>query len=112
MGVMDSAVTDRAVKMSELMSSPTKADLGALGRDVQPSDLATIIYTSGTTGVPKGVMLTHGNMAANISGFCRDFGFNRGMRCVSFLPLWHVTARCADLGLPNRGVTSARLPQL
>ena len=30
-----------------------------------PKDLATLIYTSGTTGEPKGVMLTHGNIAAN-----------------------------------------------
>ncbi|HSG01901.1 MAG TPA: AMP-binding protein, partial [Vicinamibacterales bacterium] len=35
---------------------------------VQPSDLATIIYTSGTTGEPKGVMLTHGNIMANVAG--------------------------------------------
>lgn len=31
-----------------------------------PSDLAQLVYTSGTTGSPKGVMLTHGNLAANI----------------------------------------------
>jgi long-chain acyl-CoA synthetase len=98
--------------MSNLMGATTKADLGSAGRDVRPSDLATVIYTSGTTGVPKGVMLTHGNMASNITGFCRDFGFSTGMRCVSFLPLSHVTARAVDLGLLNRGVTLAHLPQL
>lgn len=33
--------------------------------DIGPDALATIIYTSGTTGRPKGVMLSHGNLAAN-----------------------------------------------
>ena len=35
-------------------------------RAVAPGDLATIIYTSGTTGEPKGVMLTHANLVANM----------------------------------------------
>ncbi len=41
----------------------------------QPDDLATIIYTSGTTGEPKGVMLTHGNLACNFALSTRPFGF-------------------------------------
>jgi len=110
--VMDDVPGDRAIRMSELMQQGCSVDLQELGRKMQPTDLATIIYTSGTTGVPKGVMLTHGNMASNIGGFCRDFGFRQGMHCVSFLPLSHVTARSVDLGLLNRGVTLAHLPVL
>ena len=110
--VMDDVPGERALRMSELMQQGCNIDLAGVGRAVQSEDLATIIYTSGTTGIPKGVMLTHGNMASNIGGFCQDFGFNQGMHSVSFLPLSHVTARSVDLGLLNRGVTLAHLPSL
>ncbi len=110
--VMDDVPGERAIRVSELMQQSGSVEFEGVGRAVQSTDLATIIYTSGTTGVPKGVMLTHGNMASNIGGFCRDFGFRRGMRSVSFLPLSHVTARSVDLGLLNGGVTLAHLPVL
>ena len=110
--LMDEIADQRAVPMSELMQSPAAHHLDSISHSVGPDDLATVIYTSGTTGVPKGVMLTHGNMASNIHFFLRDFGFQRGMCCVSFLPLSHVTARSVDLGMLYSGVTLAHLPQL
>lgn len=110
--VMDEITDARAVPMAELMQSPGDAQLDSVGRSIHPSDLATIIYTSGTTGVPKGVMLTHGNMAANINFFMIGLGFELGLSCVSFLPLSHVTARCVDIGLLYSGVTIAHLGQL
>jgi long-chain acyl-CoA synthetase len=110
--LLDEIADERAVPMSELMQSPAAHQLDSISHSVRPDDLATVIYTSGTTGVPKGVMLTHGNMASNIHFFLRDFGFQRGMCCVSFLPLSHVTARSVDLGMLYSGVTLAHLPQL
>jgi len=111
--VVMNAIDDSGIsQMKELMQLPADGQPGAIGRAVQADDLATIIYTSGTTGVPKGVMLTHGNMASNINYFCRDFGFQGGLTCISFLPLSHVTARCVDLGLISQGVTLAHLPQI
>jgi long-chain acyl-CoA synthetase len=110
--LMDDIADERAAPMSELMQSPGDPRFDSISHSVQPDDLATVIYTSGTTGVPKGVMLTHGNMASNIHFFLRDFGFQRGMCCVSFLPLSHVTARSVDLGMLYSGVTLAHLPQL
>jgi len=75
-------------------------------------DLASIIYTSGTTGEPKGVMLTHGNMASNVSYSLREFSFTGPQRTVSFLPLSHVTARHVDYDLYSLGFSVAYCPTM
>lgn len=61
----------------------------AVATSVQPDDLATLIYTSGTTGEPKGVMLTHGNLAANLRDICQIFPVAESDSALSFLPLSH-----------------------
>jgi long-chain acyl-CoA synthetase len=76
-------------------------------RLAQPEDLATLIYTSGTTGEPKGVMLTHGNIASNASYTTRDFNFGRGDCSVSYLPLSHITARALDYAMFFNGAQVA-----
>ncbi|MBV9437490.1 MAG: long-chain fatty acid--CoA ligase, partial [Acidobacteria bacterium] len=72
--------------------------------------LATIIYTSGTTGVPKGVMLTHGNLASNLAQTSSSLDWRPGLVFLSFLPLSHVTARHVDYLCFLRGVTVAYCP--
>ena len=74
---------------------------------VQPQDLATLIYTSGTTGEPKGVMLTHGNIASNLNHSTQAFSWGPHSTCISFLPLSHVTARHLDYALFCYGATIA-----
>jgi len=88
------------------------AEIESKARSIAPDDLATIVYTSGTTGTSKGAMLTHGNIASNIS--CSLLGFNMrpGLVSISFLPLCHITARHVDFSLLYHGVTLAYCPFL
>jgi long-chain acyl-CoA synthetase len=65
----------------------------AAALEAAPDDLATLIYTSGTTGDPKGVMLSHGNIASNVTTCVRLFSFTAEDECLSFLPLSHIFER-------------------
>lgn len=104
-----------ATPMSQIMlAGPNARDpqLDAGAGKVQADDLATIIYTSGTTGVPKGVTLTHGNLASNIEYSLKPFGVQSGDISISFLPLSHVTARHVDFAMLYNRVTLAYVPFL
>jgi long-chain acyl-CoA synthetase len=62
---------------------------------VEPDALATLIYTSGTTGPPKGVMLTHRNFCANVTGALEALAVGPDDSCLSLLPLSHSFERMA-----------------
>ncbi len=112
--IMDSAAPpEGAIPFSEVLAG---ADAFSSNRDpvfdelvasVEPGDLATLIYTSGTTGEPKGVALTHGNIAANQNVAPLDFDFTPADALISFLPLSHVTARALDYVMYGHGVQVA-----
>ncbi|KAJ3440272.1 long-chain-fatty-acid--coa ligase [Anaeramoeba flamelloides] len=61
----------------------------------EPEDIATIMYTSGTTGTPKGVILTHQNLIASITGCLLESRFKPSEKDThfSFLPLAHILER-------------------
>ncbi|GBD07522.1 Long-chain-fatty-acid--CoA ligase FadD15 [bacterium HR21] len=61
----------------------------ATAQQVRPEDLLTLIYTSGTTGTPKGVMLTHANVVANIQAALRAVPIDHTDVLLSYLPLSH-----------------------
>lgn len=72
-----------------------KVDHGEVDVDVEPTDLAFLQFTSGSTSRPKGVMVSHRNLAHNseafmIHGLGKDSSFDKG---VTWLPLFH------DMGL-------------
>jgi long-chain acyl-CoA synthetase len=111
--VMDAVETAHAFHMRHLMrEGPTErdAEFDKRAAAVTSADLATIIYTSGTTGTPKGVMLTHGNLASNIECSLQGFDVRPGQTSISFLPLSHVTARHVDFAMLYHGVTLAYCP--
>ncbi len=72
---------------------------------VKPTDLATLIYTSGTTGNPKGVMLSHENLLADVNSSEYSFPVKAYDKALSFLPACHAYERVFQyvyikMGLP------------
>jgi long-chain acyl-CoA synthetase len=65
--------------------------------ETNDSDVATIIYTSGTTGNPKGVRLTHYNLAANVAALLDIAPIREGDRSLAFLPWAHVFGGTVEL---------------
>jgi long-chain acyl-CoA synthetase len=61
------------------------------------SDVACLIYTSGTTGNPKGVILSHFNIASNVSAIHEVFPMSESDRSLSFLPWAHSFGQTAEL---------------
>ncbi|MGA8089724.1 MAG: long-chain fatty acid--CoA ligase [Terracidiphilus sp.] len=115
--MMDGNAPDGAIGFSKILAGADDAGsyrdpvFDALVRSVEPDDLATLIYTSGTTGEPKGVMLTHANIATNQNLAAREFSFDETDACISFLPLSHITARALDYVMYNHNAQVAYCSQ-
>ena len=70
------------------------------GRAAQMDQLATVIFSSGSTGDPKGVMLTHFNIASNISQIMQVFMLDGRDKILGILPFFHSFGFMAGLWLP------------
>jgi long-chain acyl-CoA synthetase len=79
---------------------------------IRPDEIATIIYTSGTTGEPKGAMLTHGNIASNVSAVIGLLELGPDDVSLSFLPLSHILERMFDYVMFAAGVSIAYVESL
>ena len=85
----------RVTTYASLMSSGKKAD----SIKPSPADTAALIYTSGTTGNPKGVILTHSNLASNVSAVHELIPVGSSDRSLSFLPWAHSFGQTGELHL-------------
>ena len=78
-------------------------------------DVALLPYSSGTTGLPKGVMLTHFNLSANMQQFADRPGYLDtafGEKILSVLPFFHIYGFCVIMGTSfYRGATVVNLPK-
>jgi len=85
---------DDVFTLDDLLASEP-IDLEAAAAAVDPDSMATMIYTSGTTGPPKGVMLTHRNIAWTCEALRLALPFEDavGKRVVSYLPMAHIAER-------------------
>lgn len=90
---------DGIIEQGSLLDQEQPELFDTLRNAIDPEDLANINYTSGTTGVPKGVMLTHMNLASNtIASAVRmpfDTTYIETPKVLSYLPLAHMLERIA-----------------
>lgn len=82
------------IRLSDVIKAGTEAKETIPLNHPKPDDLAFIMYTSGTTGTPKGVMLTHNNIVAPISGMLNNTPLSllerQNPTYFSYLPAAHI----------------------
>jgi long-chain acyl-CoA synthetase len=103
--------SEGALTLTELKArgaDVAEEQLDERARGATEDDVATIVYTSGTTGPPKGCMLTHGNLRADVDGTAKLVAFAaEGEVVYIFLPLAHVLTRIVQMLGIDRGATLA-----
>ncbi|MFJ9370418.1 fatty acid--CoA ligase FadD11 [Nocardia sp. NPDC101769] len=74
-------------------------DFDASWQAIRPDDIVTLCYTSGTTGNPKGVEISHANLAFECRAYASVMSVEFGDRITSFLPTAHMADRVTNLYL-------------
>jgi len=95
----------------ERAAQGTSAPASFPGRERETGELAEIVYTSGTTGDPKGVMLTHANLLANIAMVQKVVPVVSTDHVLTIIPLFHMYAQMASMLYPlGQGCAVTHLP--
>jgi long-chain acyl-CoA synthetase len=68
--------------------------------DVKADDIAVLMYTSGTSGLPKGVMVSYGNLASDVEAAIQHAQLKGSHSFLGILPLFHSTGMLATLVAP------------
>ena len=98
-----------AKPLTELLGDPSEAP----EPDIDPgSDLAVLPYSSGTTGLPKGVMLTHRNLVANLCQIDAAFAITEEDTLIGVLPFFHIYGMTVIMNQGLRaGATIVTMPR-
>lgn len=98
-------IKDRTLPFIDIDALPqAPLDTGHLPQ-LQGGDLAEIVFTSGTTGHPKGVMLSHDNIASNAISAVEVVDIHADDRALSILPLSHMFELTIEVALLHSGAS-------
>lgn len=96
----DSAADGRIRSLDDWLAAAPQKRQTSPAWALKPDDLAAVVYTSGTTGRPKGVMLSHQNVLANVKAIALRLEANPTDVFLSFLPLSHTLERTCGYYFP------------
>jgi 4-coumarate--CoA ligase len=99
---------DGATPLEALLGPPLRSQVA-----VDPaSHVVALPYSSGTTGLPKGVMLTHRNLVANVTQVTGMIPVEPGTATLAFLPYFHIYGMTVLMNFYlSRGAVQATLPR-
>ncbi len=96
-----------ATPVTELLGEPVDGQVA-----VEPNDTVALPYSSGTTGLPKGVMLSHRNLVANMEQAAAPFHLEQDDVIVAVLPFFHIYGMTVLMNLGLRtGMTIVTMPR-